>query len=154
MNKLSKVAIVIVAVFVGLGVMGAMLDAEPETQTDNKQVEARQQPKDDDVVDEVEAALDALGEDMKSMLASTSQGGLQGEIESVEAYGKDGVKIYVTTHFQDAGDGEDGGQTIARKILGNICLDVPELNSVYVSSTTSGLDSRSVYRSDLAGCKL
>lgn len=102
---------------------------------------------------EVTKALDALGEDMKSSLASTSPSGYQGDIISVEpAAGNDTVKVNVSTYFEDSGDGINGGQNIARKIFSNVCIDVPELGSLYVISS-SRLESKSVYRSQIPGCK-
>lgn len=104
-------------------------------------------------VDEVRTALDTMDDEFKGVLAATRVDGYQGEIVGVEADGDDNVIVKVTTHFTDPNDGEDGGKNIARKIFSNVCLDSPSLRSLYVKSTTSGYDSRSVYRGDIPGCK-
>jgi hypothetical protein len=119
----------------------------------NEDTSKTEEKKDERVLaKKVQKALDKLGKDMKTTLAATSPGGYQGDIIGVKPYGSDGVKVELSTYFEDSGDGIDGGQGIARRIFTNICLDVPELNSLYVVSG-SGLDSKSVYRSDFPFCK-
>ena len=153
MSKLKTIGFTALGLFIALAILGAVIEGD-DTTTDTNNAQAESKEADKGVVNEVEAALAKFDDDFKRTLASTSANGQQGDIEKVEAYGKDGVKIHVSTHFDEPGDEANGGQNIARKIMGNLCLDVPELDSVYVTSTSSGLDSRSVYRNDLAGCKL
>jgi hypothetical protein len=137
---LIAVALIIGAVFISVLVSSS--GNEPKTQP------AKSEAVTEDIADEVGKALDKLGKGMKTELASTSY---RGEIIKVNPDGKDGVKIDVSTYFEDSGDGDDGGQGIARRIFSNICLDVPELQSLYVISG-SGLESKSVYRSDIPAC--
>lgn len=103
-------------------------------------------------VSEVKTVLDSMDKDFKDTLASTSQGGYQGEIVNVKADGKDGVIVEVSTHFKESGMDNDGGKNIAWKIFSNVCMDSPSLKSLYVISTSSKLESRSVYRSDIPAC--
>lgn len=162
LNKGEKVVgliiIAVVAIFAItflIAVAGAMSNQGDSSAPVAKEqaVETKTEPNELSVVDKVNKAFADMGDDYKNTLASTGTGGLQGEIVSVEPYSKDGIKVNISTNFRDGGDGEDGGQTIARKILVNLCFDVKELGSVYVSSTTSGLDSGSAYRSDIPACK-
>lgn len=168
-NKSSKKKIIIwsIVVFFVLVAASGLFGEDTKTNNtntqptakENKQTkeparkkEVKQKPK--SLANKVKAALDALGEDMKDELASTSPDGYRGEIISVEpASGNDTVKVNVSTYFKGSGDEPDGGQNIARKIFGSICIDVPELNSLYVVSTSSKLESKSIYRSDIPGCK-
>ncbi|MEX1112852.1 MAG: hypothetical protein WD603_02705 [Patescibacteria group bacterium] len=151
-------AVILVVIFVvgTTACTGVSNDESDTNDTANNQTsEPTKEPQknEESLVDKVEAALDKLGEGMKRELASTSPDGYQGDITSVEpAIGDDTVKVNVSTRFEDSGDGIDGGQGIARRIFSNICLDVPELGSLYVVSG-SGLESKSVYRSQIPGCK-
>lgn len=149
--KALKIIGVIVLLFI---IIGAFTN-ESDTANNANTQEAGEESKEPEVniATKVEAALGQFDDDMRQTLASTSQYGYQGDIEKVEADGEDGVKVHVSTHYDDSGDGEDGGKNIARKIFGAICLDVPELKTMYVTSTSSGLDSRSVYRSDFPACE-
>lgn len=99
---------------------------------------------------EVQKAINSYGSDT-SALASTGVGGLQGNIVGIEPDGDNGVVVKVSTNYSDPG--EDGGKFIAHTIYSAVCMDVPELETLYVTSTTSGLDSQSVYRSDVPACK-
>jgi hypothetical protein len=94
----------------------------------------------------VQNALDGLSADTKKSLSSTSAAGYQGEIVSVDPDSSNSVKVNVSTYFKEPGDEKDGGKNIAENIFYMICSDIPELQSLYVSSSSSGLDSRSVYR--------
>lgn len=124
-------------------------DASPQDSTGEK----GQDQGNKELADTVTKVLDGLGEELKGMLASTGSGGYQGEIISVEGASISGtVKINVSTYFNDSGDGPDGGQTIARKIFSNVCIAVPELESLYVISG-NGLESKSVYRSQIPVCQ-
>lgn len=106
------------------------------------------------LVDKVQKEIDALDSETNKTMASTSQSGYQGEIVSAEkAIGEGSVKIKVTTHFNNSGREDEGGQNIAYKVFGIICHQVPELKSLYVIGS-SGLESKSVYRSDIPGCKI
>lgn len=97
----------------------------------------------------VQDELDSYDSDMKSSLATTSSGGHRGSIESVRAGSGDGeVIVKVSTYFDDA----DEGKIIARNIFNSVCMDIPDLDSLYVTGG-NGLDSYSVYRSDYPGCK-
>ena len=148
----QKVLVVVGVLFV-LGLILPQTD-DADTQANEAPEETKQEEKSEvSVVDKVNKSLDQLDEDTKRGLASTSYGGYQGDIEKVEAYGSDGVKIHVSTHYTENDDSEDGGQNIARKLMGVLCTDVSELSSVYVTSTSSGLDSRSVYRDDIPACR-
>lgn len=110
------------------------------------------EPPKEPLVNQVNEAINKLGEDMRIELASTRPGGYRGDMVSVEpAIGNNSVKVNVSTYFKDSGDGIDGGQGIAHRILSNICLDVPELKSLYVVSG-HGLESKSVYRSQIPLC--
>ena len=148
----GKIVLIVIAALIGLVVFAGIMGGESNTDSNPAEAKVEEKPETASVVDKVNKALKDMGDDYKSTLASTGVGGLQGDIKSVEAYGNDGVKVKVSTNFTDNGDGVDGGQTIAKKMLANLCIDVPELDSVYVSSTTSGLDSRSAYRSDIPAC--
>lgn len=100
------------------------------------------------LAEKVTQSLDGLGNDMKSAIVS-SPSGYQGNIIGVDPGSGDGeVKVNVSTHFSDSGDGENGGKDIARRVFNVICADVPELNSLYVKSSATGLDSKSIYRSE------
>ena len=141
-----------------LGIMGIIGEAIAESGDAPKeqpvaQVEKKEEVKKVSVVDKVNKVFDGMDKGFKSTLASTSVGGLQGDIVGVEADGDDGVVVKVSTYFTKSGDEEDGGKNIAQKIYSNICLDVPELKTLYVTSTTSGLDSRSVYQSSVSACR-
>jgi hypothetical protein len=128
-------------------------DDQPEVSQQQKS-EDKPEPKDEKTLeDKVEEAIDNLDEDTKRILAATSSEGYQGDIIGVEpAVGSDTVKIRVSTYFDDSGDGLYGGRSIAHKIFAYICRDVPELGSLYVVGG-SGLESRSVYRSQIPACK-
>lgn len=152
------VAIVMLPIIIGIATTDT---SQQSADTNNEQTAVSQdssndkaEPKNEKILaDKVKQALDNLGEDMKRTLASTSPDGYQGDIISVEPATYDNtVKVNVSTYFKDSGDGTDGGQGIARRIFSNICFDVPELGSLYVVSS-SGLESKSVYRSQIPGCK-
>lgn len=146
---------VIIVLFILIGIFTPSDSKNsPNNSQSNENTQTAQEPKDEKVLaNKVQNALDKLGDDMKKTLASTSPDGYQGDIVSVEpAIGDDTVKVNVSTYFKDSGDGADGGQGIARRIFSNICFDVPELDSLYVVSS-SGLESKSIYRSDIPGCK-
>lgn len=145
---ISAIIVGVVFLFILIGVSSGG-DSTSDT-SNSKSSDSTQDAKKTDVVSEVNATLESFDDEFRSTLASTGLGGYQGDIEKVEADGDTGVKIHVSTYYDEAG--EEGGQIIANKIFANICLDVPELSSVYVTSTSSGLDSRSVYRSDIPGC--
>lgn len=125
-------------------------ESKPTTSTDSQE---SKQVKEVSVLDKVNKVLDGFDDEMRTWLASTSVGGYQGSIIGVEADGDDGVIVKVSTNFSEPGYDDDGGQNIAFKIYSTICTDVPELNNLYATSTTSGLDSRSIYRSDIPACK-
>lgn len=110
-------------------------------------------PPSNELAEAVSQKLDSLKQEGLTDLANTSYGGYQGDVVNVEPAGRDGVKVNISTHFTDPSDNEDGGKRIARNIYAMLCLDIPELNSLYVSSTSSGLDSSSVYRSDVPACR-
>lgn len=106
------------------------------------------------LVSKVQKEIDAMDEETRTTLSSTSQGGYQGDVVKVEpAVSDDTVKITVSTYFKDTGDEVDGGRNIAKKLFGIMCIQIPELNSVYVTSEATGLESRSVYRSQIPACK-
>lgn len=150
-KTLKRAALVVVALIAFFVLVGALSGGEDTTQS-NKQ-NTSEVKESDNLVDEVEAALGEFDEDMQSSMAATSIGGYQGEIVGVEADGDDGVIVKVSTYYSEPGEEDEGGKNIARKIFSNICLTVPELDSLYVTSTSSGLDSQSVYRSETPGCK-
>lgn len=154
-SKTPKIIAAIIVALLFFWIVGAFTGSGENTETakSNEKQSSAAVENESKVADNVKAALDALDEETKSYIASTSTGGYQGSIEKVEPYGDDGVKVYVTTNFIDTKDEADSGKNIAHKIMANTCIDVPELNSVYVHSTSSGLDSRSVYRSDIPACK-
>lgn len=155
-KQAPKTAKIIAGIIVGLFALFILIGITSEdtpTQTNSAETSDVEAKEEDNVVKGVEAALAELDDETKQSLASTSAGGFQGDIEKVEAYGDDGVKIHVSTHYTESGSEANGGQNIARKIMATICYDIPELSSVYVTSTSSGLDSRSVYRSDIPACK-
>ncbi|MDP3999956.1 MAG: hypothetical protein Q8Q11_00775 [bacterium] len=150
----GAVILAVFSVFALTACTGGSDDSDTNDTTNNQANESvKETPKNEEsLVDKVEVALDKLGEGYKSELASTN-GGYRGDIISVEpAVGDDTVKVNVSTRFKDSGDEPDGGRNIARRIFGSICLDVPELESLYVVSS-SGLESKSVYRSQIPGCK-
>jgi hypothetical protein len=162
-----KIAVTVIVAVVMLPFIIAFAAIDTTTQqtanTNNEQPEVSQQQKNDDkpkpkneksLEDKVQEALDELGEETKSSLASTSDGGYQGDIIGVESgAGSDTVKVRVSTYFEDSGDENEGGKNIARKIFNMVCMEVPELNSLYVVSDSTGLESRSMYRSDVSFCK-
>jgi hypothetical protein len=102
------------------------------------------------LADKVTVEVSKLDDDTKSTLAATSVGGYQGDIIAVEPHSDDTVKVRVSTYFNESGDEKEGGKNIARNIFNTICADLPELESLYVVSDSSGLESRSVYRSESA----
>lgn len=139
----SAVIVGVVFLFIFIGILsGGASDKSSTTASEEGEV----------LVSKVAEALDEMDSDFKSTLASTGPGGLQGEIIGVESDGKDGVVVKVSTHFQEPGDSLNGGQVIAQNIFSNICYGIPELKTLYVTSTTSGLDSRSVYQSSVPAC--
>lgn len=100
------------------------------------------------VADKVSAAINKLDKETKSSLASTGDGGYLGDIVGVEpAVSDDTAKVKVSTQFPKPA----AGKPIATKILAAICRDIPELDSVYVTSGT-GLDSTSAYRREIPSC--
>lgn len=102
-----------------------------------------------DLAKKTMTAIENLDTETRQTIASTGAGGMQGSILSVEpASGSGSVKVSVTTQFEESGDGQNGGRNIARNIFNAICAKVPDLESVYVVSTGSGLESRSFYRSE------
>jgi hypothetical protein len=94
----------------------------------------------------VSSQLDKLDDETKDKLASTGADGYRGEIVGVEPHSDSTVKVKVSTQFKTPGDEKDGGQGIARDIFNMVCADVPELDSLYVESTNTGLQSRSIDR--------
>lgn len=145
-------AVVFVVIFV-LGITACTGGSDNESNTDTTTNNQANESVKESLVDKVKTALDKFDKGFKRELASTRPGGYRGDIVSVEpAVDDDTVKVNVSTYFKDSGDGIDGGQGIARRIYSNICLDVPELESLYVVSS-SGLESKSVYRYQIPGCK-
>lgn len=105
----------------------------------------------EELATQVKTELMKLDDTARTMLASTGVGGYQGDVVDVKpGSGSNGVLVEVSTYFTNPGNEADGGQMIARNLFNIICSDVPELNSLYVTSTSSGLDSLSVYRSGTA----
>ena len=177
MSKVEKIIGTIGVVIVGFivliiisGIIGAIIEvssnrpknvskieqetdkkSKPQNEKSDKQEESRIEKSLADKVNEQLATLDDL---TKSSIASTSASGYQGEIIGAENDSKDTVKVNVSTYFKDTGDKNDGGKNIARNIFTMVCREVPELNSLYVVSMGSGLESRSVYRKDVPHCKL
>lgn len=100
------------------------------------------------LADKVMAELSKLNDDTKVSLASTGSSGHQGDIKSVDNRGRGEVRVNVSTYT----DNPSEGKIIARNIFNMICIDVPELNSLYVRSG-NGLDSKSIYRSESGICK-
>lgn len=141
-------AVILVAVLVQLT---RAITNNPSDETQQNQAATETADK-QSTADKVSKYLDSLGSELKSGLASTSTGGYRGNIISVEQDGEDGVKVNVSTHFTESGYENDGGQNIAQNIFNAVCADVPELNSVYVVSNATGLESKSFYRSESA-CK-
>lgn len=150
-SKGAKIIAAVIVVLLVLWIASAFAGGSDANSTEQV---SRTSKENKTVLADVETALNGFDKEMQATMASTSIDGFQGEIVGVEADGNDGVKVKVSTNYTESGDEENGGQNIARKIFSNICLDVPELDTLYVTSTSSGLDSRSVYRSDIAGCKL
>lgn len=146
----EKKVVVIVTVIIG-AIIFLLIAISAIGGNDTNTPSDKPQEKKSAIAEDVKASLDKLGKDMKQELASTSPDGYQGDITGVESAGNDSVKVKVSTYFNDSGDGVDGGQGIARRIFGMVCFDVPELKSLYVVSDT-GLESKSVYRSDIPGC--
>lgn len=143
-EKIAAIIAVLVVLVIGVAIISKKDDFKLSTATDTQTAESNVS-----VVDGVNKSLAVMDDEFKSVMVSTGAGGLQGDIVSVEPYGDDGIKMNISTNFTDS---KDDGKDIARKVLSNLCIDVPALKSVYVSSTASGLDSRSVYRSDIPGC--
>lgn len=140
----KKIGIVILAFIAAIVVLSSF--GSGKTANNNKNT--RKQTSKVSLVEQVNKSLKEFGD--SSVLAATSPGGYQGKIETVEPDSNNGIKVKVSTYFKDP---STDGKNIANSIFGAVCLDVPELQSVYVTSTSSGLDSRSVYRSDIPGCK-
>lgn len=164
-SKNVKIAVTVVVAVVMLPIIigvAATDTTQQNTDTNNEQPQVSQQQNDEDkpepkdeisLEDKVQEAIDNLDEDTKRILAATSSEGYQGDIIGVEpAVGKDTIKIRVSTYFDDSGDGLYGGRSIAHKMFAYICREVPELGSLYVVGS-SGLESKSVYRSQIPGCK-
>lgn len=154
-HKILTGILVGIILFLALGASesGKKNQAKTETKQEQTSSEAKVSA-DQALANKVQASLDKLPKDTKDVLASTSSGGYQGEITGVEAHNDDTVKVNVSTYFKETGSENDGGQTIALNIFSMVCTEVPELNSLYVTSSSSGLDSKSVYRSDIPACRL
>lgn len=159
-EKDLKIALIIFGIFILFGLIISFITPVNENETVKSTEEEKvsetevNKPKDRNVlVDKVDASLNKLDKGMKDELASTSPTGYRGEIMNVESNSSDDVRVRVSTYFKDSGDGINGGQNIARHIFAMVCMDVPELNSLYVVSNSSGLESRSVYREQIPGCK-
>ena len=153
-HKILTAIFVVVILFLALGASESSKKDQAKTETKQEQTSSEAKVSaDQDLASKVQASLDKLPKETKDMLASTSSGGYQGEIAGVEAHNDDTVKISVSTYFKETGSENDGGQAIARNIFSMVCTEVPELNSLYVTSSSSGLDSKSVYRSDVPACK-
>lgn len=90
----------------------------------------------------------------RATIASTSVGGYQGDIIDVKAGSSRGaIVVTVSTYFNDPGTENNGGKNIAQKILSMLCTERIEVDSLYVTSTSSGMDSQSVYRSSTGSCR-
>lgn len=96
-------------------------------------------------------ALDKLGESVKQTIASESDDGRQGTITGVVAgMSSDSINVKISTHFENP---SEEGRQIAKNIFVSICDAVPELDSLYVSSEASDIDSSSIYRKDIPACR-
>ena len=172
MSKNAKIAIIvsvvslfvllcISVVLIAIGVsQGGLETKNPGKTKVERKAEKKQKPEKKEesekekLVKKVKAIIDKMDEDERTFLAETSVGGYQGDILGVEQTSyDDAVKVRVSTYFSDPGDSEDGGKNIAFKIFSMVCMDIPELDSLYVVSDGSGLESRSIYRNDIPACK-
>lgn len=144
MTKAEKVKGLII--FSGLLVVVIIVVMVAMSSSKNKDASAQA------LADKVNAQIEKLDDDTKSNLESTGVSSYRGTIMGAEPHSSDTVKVRVSTQFKDAGDGQEGGKGIARVIFNMICADVPELDSLYVESTSTGLQSKSAYRNESA-CK-
>ena len=155
-NVLSKIPmkyqmVILLVIIAGVFIISALNKPNSNNSTgdanNTSQSEAPKASK-SNVADKVSAAINKLDGETKSSLASTGNGGYLGDIVGVEpAVSDNTAKVKVSTQFPKPA----AGKPIATKILAAICRDVPELDSVYVTSG-AGLDSISAYRREIPSC--
>lgn len=156
MSRGEKITGIVILAIIGVLIIMSIPSGGGESNTSAEDTQANNMDAATDenaLVDKVDAELNKLDEDTRSSLASTSVGGYQGNITSIEPAGKDTVIVKVSTYFNEPGNENDGGKNIASKLFNMVCMEVPELNSLYVISDSSGLESHSVYRSDVPFCR-
>lgn len=152
-RKVSIVAIVASILIIWISIAAVTYKSpEEKAAIEQKAIAADQSNR--GVLAKVQAEIDKMDESTRVAFASTSANGYQGDIMKAElADGNGNVKVTVSTYFNKAGYENDGGQNIAKKLLGIMCIQIPELKSVYVVSESTMLESRSVHRGDIPGCK-
>lgn len=146
----NKVALIVVAVVVAIlvllvvvtGIAGMNKDSSGHKSEENTQAST------ETVASKVKKAIDGMSEDSRDeMLVDNSGNG--GELVKVEDTSRNAVNVVITTTFSDLDESKD----IATKIFVSICKDVPDLNSLYITSQGSGSKGLAVYRSDFPICK-
>lgn len=138
------VLVVLAVIFVPMFFGGSKENAED---TAKKEEQSQQERK--ALADRATKELDKLGDNVKSTIASEPDSGRQGDIVKVEPYSDDAVKVIVSTYFENP---SEEGKQIAKNIYVNLCTVIPELDSLYVHSNSSGMDSSSIYRKDVPIC--
>lgn len=149
-NK-KKVILLVVGFIVAIALINGVISIINEQKNDNvnsSTPDSSQTSEKDLLVSKVNSEIGKMDDDTKRTIASFGNDGYQGNIGTVSAgTGQGEVKINIDTFFENP----DDGKKIARNIFNMLCVDVPELKSLYVTSS-KGLDSHSIYRSESA-CK-
>lgn len=146
-NKAALIVVAIVVAILVLLVVVAGIAAMNKDESESKVVN-NTQANTETIASKVKRAIDGMSKSSRDeMLVDNSGNG--GELVKVEDTSRSAVNVTVTTTFSDLDESKD----IATKIFVSICKDVPDLNSLYITSQGSGSKGLAVYRSDFPICK-